>query len=276
MRLKRAAVTAEDLVLGYGGRVVIDRSSFEIPSGKITAVIGPNGSGKSTLLNCVAGLIEPMGGSIHSIEDRRRVAYVMQATKVSDALPLSVAEVVTMGRYAETGPYRRLDPADHAAVAGAMERLGITGIAESRLNEVSGGQRQRAFLAQGLAQDHDILLLDEPLTGIDLTTAMAIDEIIHQEVEEGCAVVMTTHDLSEAGVADHVVLLSGRVIESGPPDRVLTAGNLAEAYGSSLLHVEDGRVLLDDAAHSPVVGHHVHRERVIHTEAEPSDLHDAT
>jgi manganese transport system ATP-binding protein len=141
------------------------------------------------------------------------------------------------------------------------------------LQELSGGQRQRVFVAQGLAQDHDILLLDEPLTGIDLPTAQAIDKVIHDERSRGCAVVMTTHDLSEARVADHVLLLSGRVVASGPPDEVLTAKHLAEAYGESLLHLDEGQVFLDDPAHIPVPGRHAYRERSIHTEASRTERH---
>jgi iron complex transport system ATP-binding protein len=267
------AVNATDLVLGYGSKVVVSRSNFNIPYGHVTAVIGPNGSGKSTVLNAIAGLIEPMSGSIEIGGDRRQISYVMQSTKVSDALPISVREVVTMGRYARTGPYRRLTPADRTAIDRAMGRLGIEAIADEHLAKLSGGQRQRAFVAQGLAQDHEILLLDEPLTGIDVTTALAIDQVIHEEVEDGCAVVLSTHDMSEAFAADHVILLSGRVISSGRPADVLTNENLREAYGAALLHVEEGKVFLDDAAHMPTDSHHTHRQRVIHTEADPTDVH---
>lgn len=275
MRLTGNAVAATDLVLAYGDKVVLDRSTFAIPYGKLTAVIGPNGSGKSTLLNCIAGLIGPVGGVLESPEEKRRVAYVMQSTKVSESLPISVREVVTMGRFAGTGPYRRLTAQDRGAVDAAVDRVGMSNLADSHLTELSGGQRQRAFVAQGLAQDHDVLLLDEPLTGIDVTTATAIDKVIHQEVEEGCAVVITTHDLTEAAIADHVILLSGRVVASGQPDDVLTADNLRAAYGAALLHVEEGRIFVDDAAHTPVDTLHVHRDRVIHTESDPSDLHDS-
>ncbi len=252
------AVVARDLVLGYGSKTVISRSSFEVPFGKITAVIGPNGSGKSTILNAIAGLIEPREGSISVHADPERVAYVMQSTKVSDTLPISVREVVTMGRYAELGPIRRLSSADQAAIDRAMARVGITGLADSHLARLSGGQRQRAFVAQGLAQEHQVLLLDEPLTGIDVTTAVAIDQVIHEEVDEGCAVVITTHDLSEAAAADHVILVAGRVVASGPPDEVLTPANLQAAYGAALLHMEEGRMFLDDAAHAPVDGTQIH------------------
>lgn len=267
------AVTATDLVMAYGPKVVVARSDFHIPFGQITAVIGPNGSGKSTLLNAIAGLLAPVAGEIQISGDKRRIAYVMQSTKVSDALPISVREVVTMGRYATAGPHRRLTAIDRVAVDRAMERLGITAIADEHLSKLSGGQRQRAFVAQGLAQDHQVLLLDEPLTGIDVTTALAIDQVIHEEVEEGCAVVLSTHDLSEAFAADHVILVSGRVVASGAPADVLTTGNLRQAYGSALLHVEEGRVFLDDAAHMPTDTVHTHQDRVIHTESDPSELH---
>ncbi|MBT8203464.1 MAG: metal ABC transporter ATP-binding protein [Acidimicrobiia bacterium] len=271
MPMTGVAVTARDLVLGYGASVALERSSFELPAGKVIAVIGPNGSGKSTVLNAIAGLIEPMAGTIE-VPARRtgshRISYVLQTTKVNDSLPISVREVVTMGRYASAGGLRRLEAADRAAVRTAMDRTGITPIAGTRLQNLSGGQRQRVFVAQGLAQDHDLLLLDEPLTGIDLPTAQAIDEVIHDEISRGCTVILTTHDLSEARVADHVLLLSGRAIASGTPAEVLTDEHLVTAYGPSLLHVESGAVFLDDPAHQPVPGRHLHRERSMDPDAE--------
>ncbi len=246
------AVEATDVVLAYDGAVALDRSTFTIPAGTITVVIGPNGSGKSTLLNGIAGLLPPRKGTLRVpavSNDVRRISYVFQTTKVSDALPVTAREIVTMGRYASAGAHQRLTSEDHDAIERAMERTGMTGFADKHLHELSGGQRQRVFLAQGLAQDHDLLLLDEPLTGIDLPTAQAIDKVIHAERNEGCTVVFTSHDLTEAQVADHVVLLSGRVIASGPPETVLTPQHLSTAYGAALLHVDDGTVFVDDAIH---------------------------
>jgi manganese transport system ATP-binding protein len=250
MHLAPSAVVGTDLVLGYGGNVAVRKSSFTIPSGSVTAVIGPNGSGKTTLLSAIAGLIEPMAGRLDvpcRADDRHRISYVLQTTKVNDALPISVREVVTMGRYA--GGSRRLRPEDRLAVDEAMDRAGVTGFAHRHLHDLSGGQRQRVFVAQGLAQDHDLLLLDEPLTGIDHPTAQAIDAVIHDERARGCTIVLTTHDLSEARVADHVVLVGGEIVASGPPLAVLTAANLSTAYGSALLHLEPGEVFFDDPAH---------------------------
>lgn len=252
------ALTATDLVVAYGDDVALARSSFSIPEGQITAIIGPNGSGKSTLLAAVTGLVEPSSGSIELIASR--TAHVMQTTKVNDVLPVTVAEVVAMGRFADAFVGRMTED-DQAAVKSAMERMQIHDIASRHLHELSGGQRQRVFVAQGLAQEHDLLLLDEPLTGVDMPTARAIDDIIHQETDRGCTVVLTTHDLSEARVADHVLLLSGRVVASGPPADALTAANLLEAYGPSLLHVDGDQVFVDDPAHTPVPGRHLHRDR---------------
>jgi manganese transport system ATP-binding protein len=263
-------------VVGYGTTIALSRSTFTIPEGQVTAIIGPNGSGKSTVLHAIAGLVVPSEGAI-DVPARRggthRISYVLQTTKVNQALPVTAREVVTMGRYAAVGTYGRLDQHDRDAIDTAMERTGISDLASRHLHRLSGGQRQRVFVAQGLAQEHDLLLLDEPLSGIDLPTAQAIDAVIHDEITRGCTVILSTHDLSEAGVADHVVLLSGRVVASGTPEQVLTAEHIQDAYGPALLHIEGGEVLVDDPAHQPVPGRHVHGERTIHTESSPTDLH---
>src|SRR5205085_6580090 len=134
--------------------------TFEIPAGAVTALIGPNGSGKSTLLHAIAGLLEPKAGRLVVVADRARagVAYVLQTTQVNEHLPLTVRETVTMGRYAHTGPFGRLQADDRAAVDAAMDALEITEVANRPLRELSGGQRQRAFVAQGLAQQSELLL----------------------------------------------------------------------------------------------------------------------
>lgn len=255
-------VEGRDLVLAYGARVAIASSSFRIPRGGVTALVGPNGSGKSTLLGAIAGLIDPVAGQLLlDGVDRRRISYVLQTTKVNESLPVTVREVVSMGRYATSGPHRRLGAEDAEAVEGAMVRMGVEGLAGRHLGELSGGQRQRVFVAQGLAQDHDLLLLDEPLTGLDLTSAQAIDQVIHEESRSGGTIVISTHDLAEAMVADHVLLLSGRVVASGPPAEALKLEHLGEAYGPNLLHREGEGLFIDDPAHQPVPGRHLHRDR---------------
>lgn len=275
--MSMTAVIARDVTLAYGSHVALRRSTFDLPKGSVTAVIGPNASGKSTILNAIAGLMKLTHGTLEIPMiggDHRRIAYVLQSTKVNEGLPISVREVVTMGRYATAGPYRWLTANDREQIERAMDRMGITDIATSRLQDLSGGQRQRVFVAQGLAQEHDLLLLDEPMTGIDLPTAQAIDEVMHSETSRGGTVIVTTHDLSEAQIADHVLLLSGRVVASGPPDTVLTQEHLVEAYGPSMLHLGDnGGFFIDDPAHIHLPGRHAHRERTAPTETSPADLH---
>ncbi|MGA7229009.1 MAG: metal ABC transporter ATP-binding protein, partial [Acidimicrobiia bacterium] len=239
-RLTDTAVQATDLVLTYGSNVALSASSFRVPLGGMTALIGPNGSGKSTLLSAIAGLIDPSSGSMTvgpGMQPPPRVSFVLQSTKVNESLPVTVREVVGMGRYAGIG-LRRMSDEDQQAIRIAMERTGIVDLANRHLSDLSGGQRQRVFLAQGLAQDHEILLLDEPLTGLDLPSAQAVDRVIHLEMTTGCTILISTHDLAEAQVADNVLLLSGKVVASGSPGEVLTVENLTEAYGSNLLHME--------------------------------------
>ncbi len=276
MPVTQPAVTAADVVFKYGSRTAVAPSSLCIPEGSITAIIGPNGSGKSTLLNGIAGLSEPAAGSIEvlPIDDRqRRVSYVLQTTKVNESLPITVREVVTMGRYPSTGAYGWLKEADRVAVQTAMDRMEISSLAERHLTELSGGQRQRVFVAQGLTQDHEMLLLDEPLTGLDITSAHAIDDVIHEEQAHGCTIVLTTHDLTAAQVADYVVLMSGRVVAAGSPSEVLTEEHLRAAYGPSLIHVEGTRLFLDDPIHRPTDPRHEHQDRSIHLEVSPTDQH---
>jgi iron complex transport system ATP-binding protein len=269
----RASVVGTDIVIAYGTRVAVAKSNFHVPAGGITAIIGPNGSGKSTLMGAIAGLIDLDSGTItYPNSDKPRISYVLQTTKVNEALPITVREVVTMGRYADVGITGRIGDADRKAVERAMTRTSVNDISGRQLHHLSGGQRQRVFVAQGLAQDHDILLLDEPMTGVDLTAARAIDVVIHDEVSEGCSVVITTHDLSEARVADHVILIAGKVLAEGPPADVLTTGNLADAYGASLLHLDGDIVIADDPAHDPVPGRHVHRTKTMPEHARPYEV----
>jgi manganese transport system ATP-binding protein len=246
-----AAVTASDVVLAYGSRIVVDTATVTVPDGAVTALIGPNGAGKSTVLNAVAGLLKPRSGRLEvpAAERRGGVAYVLQATHANEHLPLTVRETVTMGRYAEAGAFRRLRSADRAAVDQAMEALAISDLAGRQLRELSGGQRQRAFVAQGLAQQADVLLLDEPITGLDIVSRQHILDAIAKERAASRAVMVSTHDLGDAAAADHLLLLAGRVVASGPPDAVLTEANLSAAYGGHLLRVGEQTLILDDHPH---------------------------
>ncbi|MGQ0832252.1 MAG: zinc ABC transporter ATP-binding protein AztA [Microthrixaceae bacterium] len=250
-RASLPAVTANGLVLAYGARTVLQAATFDIPNGAVTALVGPNGAGKSTLLHALAGLLRPPAGRLDVSASRRRggVAYVLQSTAVNEHLPLTVRETVTMGRYATRGLLGRLRAGDRATVDAALDALDIADLASRPLHELSGGQRQRAFVAQGLAQGADLLLLDEPVTGLDVVSRQHILDAIARERDAGRAVVVSTHDLGDASEADHLLLLAGRVVASGPPAEVLTDEHLADAYGGHLLRVGDRTLILDDHPH---------------------------
>jgi manganese transport system ATP-binding protein len=243
------------------GVVVLESSNFSIPAASITAVIGPNGSGKSTLLHAMTGLLPLGAGSIRVLETdpegaRTETAYVLQHMSVSPGIPMTVYEVVAMGRYPGVGFLGRLNAQDRERIQDSMELLRIDDLAKRQVSKLSGGQRQRVFVAQALAQEHSILLMDEPLTGLDIHSAHTIDQIIHQEPARGCSVIFTTHDLQEARAADNVILMSGSVVACGPPDQVLTPENLSRAYGLGLLHPEFSDTLgIMDGGHEDVHHH---------------------
>lgn len=262
-------VVGHDVVITRGSKLAVAASDFTIPAGKITAIIGPNGSGKSTLLHAVAGLIEVSSGTLTVLGATPRISqpqisYVLQYAAVPPGTPLTVREAVMMGRYPTMGFLGRPTRTDRERVQSALERLDITDLANRHLGDLSGGQRQRVYVAQGIAQDHAMLLLDEPLTGLDLNSMRAIDAIVHDEPTRGCSVVLTTHDLDEARAADHVLLTAGRIVASGTPEQVLTPENLSAAYGLGALHDHDDslpRVAGDDHHHDHTHGpghHHEH------------------
>lgn len=235
-------VTAQDIVLYRGSHRAVSASSFSIPRGKITAVIGPNGSGKTTLLQAIAGILSPSAGEIRVLgkpvkDVKQDISFVMQSVVFPTGTPITVKDVVSMGRYAQRGWFGIFRSEDRSAINYAMDVMNITELKNRHLEELSGGQRQRVYVAQGIAQGHEILVLDEPMTGLDMTSMRIIDEVIHAEVDEhGHSVILTTHDLDEAAAADHVILMDGKVIAAGTPDEVLTRQNLEAAYGLGSLH----------------------------------------
>ncbi len=273
-----AAVEASGIEVAYGDHRALQASTFRFEPGTMVALIGPNGAGKSTVLDVIAGLVRPSSGRITVLgvdpaAARRRLSYVVQSRKVNETMPVTVAEVVQMGRYPATGWFGRLGTEDRRRVAEAMGRLEITDLATRHLRELSGGERQRVFVAQGLAQDHEVLLLDEPLTGLDMVSASIIETIMREERDRGTTVVFATHDLAEAARADLVVALANRCVAVGTPAEVLSVDVLQAVYRHRFVEVGEGVVVLDDAAHRPGAGRHVHRERTIHTEPPGSGLH---
>ena len=217
--------------------------SFEVAAGTSVALVGPNGSGKTTLLNSLAGLQVPTAGSV---EVDRPVAFVLQHQDAGHWLPVTVREVIAIGTYRRLGLVGRAKARDRDLVAAAAGRAEVEHLLSRSLTDLSGGERQRALLAQALVQDAPTLLLDEPITGLDLASQKRILDVVDDEALAGRTVVMSTHHLDEARHVSTVVLLANRLVACGPPAEVLTEANLRAAYGSRVL---GGTTILDDHGH---------------------------
>ena len=240
-----ARIDARGLEVRYGDHLALDGLDFDLDAPASLAVIGPNGSGKSTLLGAVAGLTSPSAGTVSASS---APALVLQSTDVERSLPITVRDTVALARYPRLGLLRRFGTVDRAAIETALERLDVADLASRQLHELSGGQRQRVFVAQGLAQEAEILLLDEPLTGLDVVSRDVILEVMDEERDAGRIVVSTTHNLDDARRCDRVLLLATAPIAYGTPDEVLTDDHLRQAFGGRFLRLGD-QVLLDDPHH---------------------------
>jgi manganese/iron transport system ATP-binding protein len=250
-----SAIRLVDVDAGYDGQIVLRDVDLDIAAGTLTSVVGPNGAGKSTLLKVIAGLLPARAGSVEVLgrppgEEAHRIAYVPQAELVDWHFPVSVHDVVEMGRYARLPPVRRLGRADRAVVRSALEQVGMGAFADRQIGRLSGGQRRRVFLARALAAEPDLFLLDEPVTGIDATTQEDIMDILEGQARMGRTVVATTHDLLCAAERfQRVVAINRTVVAHGPSSLVLDRNVLARTYGGHILVLEGSTVALDDAHH---------------------------
>ena len=250
------AISIKGVTAGYGERAAITEVNLNLAAGSLTAVFGPNGGGKSTLLKCIAGLMQPWSGAIDVLGapagvHATRVAYVPQAEQVDWSFPVSVDEVVAMGRTPRIGPLGRIGAADRAAIDEALDRVEMLNLASRQIGELSGGQRRRVFIARALAADPEIYLLDEPVTGVDPVTQEKIMNILDAESARGRTVIATTHDLACAAQRFHdVVALAGRVVGQGAGRRGVGGEGLEETCGGQLVPLAGGGVvLLDDPHH---------------------------
>ena len=262
-------VVATDVCVHYGSTVALAPSSLAIPPGQSVSLVGPNGSGKSTLLLVLAGLLRPTSGLV-ARRDRTRVSFVAQHQSQHRWMPLSVSEVVRMGRYGERGLLGRMRAEDRAAIESAAERMDVIGLGRKPFGDLSGGQRQRVLVAQALAAQPDLLLLDEPITGLDLGSQQRILDLIADETASGTSVVLSTHHLGEARHTDRVLLLAGCVMADGRPDDVLRPALLAEAFGNRMIRTHDGAVVIDDHGHVD----HEHGGGVDASDLIPQHRHD--
>jgi manganese/iron transport system ATP-binding protein len=238
-------IFAEDVTVTYrNGHTALWNASFKIPRGTVTALVGVNGAGKSTLFKAIMGFVPAAKGTIQllgmSVKEALRknlVAYVPQSEEVDWSFPVLVEDVVMMGRYGHMGFLRRPKQSDHDAVAEALSRVNMQDYRKRQIGELSGGQRKRVFLARALAQDGQVILLDEPFTGVDAKTEEQIIELLGELRAEGRVMLVSTHNLgSVPEFCDRTVLVKGTVLAFGPTETTFTRENLEQAFGGVLRH----------------------------------------
>ena len=226
------------------GHTALRDASFEIPTGTIAALVGVNGSGKSTLFKAIMGFlrlakgeIRVLGMSVPEALRKNLVAYVPQAEEVDWNFPVLVEDVVMMGRYGGMGMLRIPRAADRAAVASALDRVNMSDFRKRQIGELSGGQKKRVFLARALAQDARVILLDEPFTGVDVTTEDQIIALLRELRDEGRVMLVSTHNLgSVPEFCDRTILIKGTVLAYGPTEETFTQANLEATFGGVLRH----------------------------------------
>jgi len=253
-----------DLTVAYGRRVVLKHVSADIRRGQVIGVIGPNGGGKSTLLKAILGIAPVVSGTVSlfgrpAAAMRSRMAYVPQREVVDWDFPVTAFDVAMMGRYPRAGWFRRPGRADRQAVEHALERAGMIDHRDTQIGQLSGGQQQRAFVARALAQDADVLLLDEPMTGIDSSTQEVMLAVIEEQRQRGKIVLLATHDLVSASCAcDCLCCVNERMVSYGPVDETYTPANLAETYGGPVIML--GRTGAAEPPHTHHPGDHAHHQ----------------
>jgi len=244
-----ALVTVAGLAGGYGGeRLALRDVTFAVRAGESLAVLGPNGGGKTTLLRALLGELPVRRGQVALAG---RPAYVPQGERTRLDFPVSALDVALMGAYGRTGLLRRVSRSDRRLAAEALERVGMAGEADARFGTLSGGQRQRVLIARALVQDAAVLLLDEPLSGVDRSSAQRIHRLFDELRAEGRALLIATHDVAHGRQSDRVLCLNGRQVAFGPPQSALSMETLEQTYGADI-------VRFDGAALMTVEHHHGH------------------
>ncbi|MGJ7039302.1 manganese/iron transport system ATP-binding protein [Shinella sp. BE166] len=249
-------IVAEDVTVTYrNGMTALRHASFSVPKGTITALVGVNGAGKSTLFKAImgfvpvaAGKVTILGLSVKEALKKNLVAYVPQAEEVDWTFPVLVEDVVMMGRYGHMNWLRIPTKHDHDLVDEALTRVNMAAFRKRQIGELSGGQRKRVFLARALAQEGQVILLDEPFTGVDVNTEEQIVELLGKLRDEGRVMLVSTHNLgSVPDFCDRTVFVKGTVIASGPTKETFTEANLERAFGGVLRHfILGGHDLHDD------------------------------
>jgi manganese/iron transport system ATP-binding protein len=242
-----------DLCVHLGATIALERISFALSRGDSVAVVGPNGAGKSTLFRAIAGIIEQESGSItvfgSTPDSHTCIAYVPQASIVDWNFPVTVFDVVMMGRTRRIGFFRRAGRLDKRLVYQCLEMVNMEDLAKRQIGELSGGQKQRVFIARALAQDAEIVLMDEPLTGLDVGSQNGIFGLLRGLTERGVTLLVSTHDLDVASQRfSRIMLLNRTLVAFGSPSEVMRPELLLPTFGghASVQAGEKGRVVVYD------------------------------
>lgn len=249
MTKNQPAIDVRNVTLWRQDLLVLDQIDLQVQSGSFLAIIGPNGGGKSTLVKAILGVLRPTRGEIfvlgrpaHDLGPLRcKLGYVPQLLQIDHFFPVSVYDVVLMGRFGRVGAGRKVRPEDRQAALAALERMGIAHLQDRPIGRLSGGQRQRALLARALCNQPEILFLDEPTTGVDAESSAALYSLLRQLKEEGVTIVLVSHDIGVAATfVDSIACLNVRLVAHARPDELETTDALREMYGCDVAYLHHG------------------------------------
>ena len=239
------------LTVRYNGRLALEDVTFHLHEGERVAIVGPNGAGKSTLIKAIAGVLQPNSGEVNIYGARPNqhvcIGYIPQRNQVDWHFPVSVADVVMMGRSAKLGPLNWPHKKDWEVVNHALATVELTHLAARQISQLSGGQQQRMFIARAIAQESELMLMDEPLTGLDAPAQEGLLTLLDRLKTERVTVMVATHDLDQAATHfDRILLINRHIVAFGKPDEVLHTDNLLNAYGGRLKPVDGQNILSVD------------------------------
>lgn len=250
-----SCLAVRDLDIGYQGAVIVDHIHFDLNCGQSLALVGINGSGKSTLLKTIVGLLPPIRGEINVLgsppgKAPRRLAYLSQFHSSGFILPLQAVDVVRMGRFTEKGLLGRMTHLDDEIVMTSMQRMGIEALKNAPLRSLSGGQQQRVYIAQTLARQADLLVMDEPSSNLDAGGRDVFNRVLQEELERGSMAIIATHDIQQAADCSQAMLLARQVVAIGPGREILTPEALLKTFGIVLvLQGQDQRIGIVEREH---------------------------